>query len=73
MVMTHMPLNEKNIAVLNSILEEGFMFIDENDQPRNINQVISFLLKVADGEGYLKSKTSGLFDKIERKEGEGVK
>jgi hypothetical protein len=68
-----MPLNEKNMAVLNSILEEGFMFIDENDQPKNINQVISFLLKVSDGEGYLKSKTSVLFDKIERKEDGGFK
>ena len=70
MVMTNVLLNEKNMAVLNSILDNGFMFIDGNDQPKNINQVISFLLKVADGEGYLKSEASETFDKIERKENE---
>ena len=70
MVMTNMPLNEKNTAALNSILEVGFRFVDENNQPRNINQVISFLLNVADGEGYLKPETSELYDEIERKENE---
>lgn len=61
MALTNVPLNEKNMAVLNSILEEGFMFLDGNDQPKNINRVISFLLEVSDGEGYLKSNASDLY------------
>jgi hypothetical protein len=70
MAMTNVPLNEKNMAVLNSILEDGFIFIDENDQPKNINQVISFLLNVVDVQGYLKIKTSKILDKYLRKENE---
>ena len=70
MAMTNVPLNEKNMAVLNSILEDGFIFIDENDQPKNINQVISFLLNVVDIQGYLKIKTSEILDKYLRKENE---
>ena len=71
MALTNIPINEKNMAVLNSILGDGFMFIDDNDQPRNINQVITFLLKIADEEGYLKSEAAETFDKIEREEREG--
>ena len=71
MVMTNMPINEKNMAVLNSILSDGFRFIDDNDQPKNINQVITFLLDIADGEGYLKSEASEIFDKIKTEEREG--
>ncbi len=70
MAMTNVPLNEKNMAILNSILEDGFIFIDENDQPKNINQVISFLLNVVDIQGYLKIKTSEILDKYLRKENE---
>ena len=61
MAMTNVSLNEKNMAVLNAILDDGFMFIDANDQPKTINQVISFLLEVADGEGYLDSNASDLY------------
>ena len=70
MAMTNVPLNEKNMAVLNSILEDGFRDIDENEQPKNINQVISFLLNVVDIQGYLKIKTSEILDKYLRKENE---
>ena len=70
MTMANLLLNEKNNEILNAILEDGFMFIDENDQPKNINQVISFLLEVADGEGYLTSKVSKLYDEFKRKENE---
>ena len=70
MVMTNMPINEKNMVVLNSILSDGFSFIDDNVQPKNINQVITFLLDIADGEGYLKSEASEIFDKIKTEERE---
>ena len=70
MALTNVPLNETNMAVLNSVLEDGFMFINENDQPKNINQVISLLLRVADSEGYLKSKATELYEKFKRKENE---
>lgn len=70
MALTNVPLNETNMTVLNAVLEDGFMFIDENDQPKNINQVISFLLRVADSEGYLKSKATELYEKLKRKENE---
>ncbi len=68
MVMTDVPLNKKIMAVLNSILEDGFMFIDGNDQPKNLNQVISFLIEVADSEGYLKSRASEIYDKFKKRE-----
>ena len=71
MVMTNMPINEKTMVVLNSILSDGFRFIDDNVQPKNINQVITFLLDIADGEGYLKSEASEIFDKIKTEEREG--
>ncbi len=70
MAMTNVPLNEKNMAILNSILEDGFRDIDDNEQPKNINQVISFLLNVVDIQGYLKIKTSEILDKYLRKENE---
>ena len=70
MVMTNMPINEKTMVVLNSILSDGFSFIDDNVQPKNINQVITFLLDIADGEGYLKSEASEIFDKIKTEERE---
>lgn len=34
--------------------------IDRNVQPDNINQIISFLISVADVEGYLKPQTKEL-------------
>ena len=68
--MTNLLLNEKNKEILNAILEDGFMFIDGNYHPKNINLVISFLLEVADGEGYLTSRVSKLYDEFKRKENE---
>ena len=65
MAMTELPINEKNMTVLESIVIDGFMYIDdlEQSQPININQVIWFLLKVADDEGYLKREASDLLEK----------
>ena len=65
MAMTELPINEKNMTVLESIVIDGFMYIDdlEQSQPSNINQVIWFLLKVADDEGYLKREASDLLEK----------
>ena len=71
MAMIEIPINEKNMAVLNAILEDGFSYIDDDEQPMNINQVISFLLEVADGEGYLKNKASEMYHEFKRKENEG--
>ena len=68
MAMINLPINELNMAVLTAILEQGFSYID--DQPRNINQVISFLLQIADSEGYLSIEASELLDKMKRKERE---
>ena len=73
MAMTELPINEKNMAVLESIVIDGFMYIDDLEQPQpiNINQVIWLLLKVADDEGYLKREASDLLDKYEQKERDG--
>ena len=68
MGMTEIPLNENNMKLLNSILDNGCNGLDANDQPSNINQVISFLLNVADVEGYLKSATSELLSLIEKED-----
>jgi len=40
MAMTELPINEKNMAVLESIVIDGFMYIDdlEQPQPTNINR-----------------------------------
>ena len=65
MAMTEIPINEKNMAVFNAILEEGFLYIDDDYQPMNINQVVLFLLGVADQEGYLKKKASELYNKLQ--------
>ena len=73
MVMTEIPINEKNMAVLESIVRDGLMYVDglEQPQPSNINQVIWFLLKVADDEGYLKREACELLEKYEQKERDG--
>ena len=73
MAMTKLPINEKNMAVLESISRDGFMYIDDLEQPQpiNINQVIWFLLKVADDEGYLKREACDLLEKYEQKERDG--
>ena len=71
MAMTELPINEKNMTVLSSILRDGFTKIDDNDQPRNINQVISFLLMVGDTEGYLKPEASKLLAEYEEREQKG--
>ena len=63
MAMTELPINEENMSVLKSILGDGFMYIDDAEQPTNINQVIWFLLKVADDEGYLKREACELLEK----------
>ena len=72
MAMTELPINEENMSVLNSILGDGFMYIDDAEQPTNINQVIWFLLKVADDEGYLKREARELLEKYKQKERDGV-
>ena len=73
MAMTKLPVNEKNMAVLESISRDGFMYIDdlEQPQPTNINQVIWLLLKIADEEGYLKREACDLLEKYEQKERDG--
>ena len=73
MAMTKIPINEKNMAVLESISRDGFMYIDdlEQPQPTNINQVIWLLLKIADEEGYLKREACDLLEKYEQKERDG--
>ena len=73
MAMTKLPVNEKNMAVLESISRDGFMYIDDLEQPQpiNINRVIWFLLKVADDEGYLKREASELLEKYKQKERDG--
>ena len=71
MAMTELPINEENMAVLMSIMGDGFMYIDDAEQPLNINRVIWFLLKVADDEGYLKREASDLLDKYKQKERDG--
>ena len=73
MAMTELPINEKNMAVLESIVIDGFMYIDDLEQPQpiNINQVIWLLLKIADEEGYLKREASDLLDKYKQKERDG--
>ena len=71
MAMTEIPINEKNMAVLMSIMGDGFMYIDDAEQPLNINRVIWFLLKVADDEGYLKREASELLEKYKQKERDG--
>ena len=73
MAMTKLPVNEKNMAVLESISRDGSMYIDdlEQPQPTNINQVIWLLLKIADEEGYLKREASDLLDKYKQKERDG--
>ena len=63
MAMTELPINEKNMAILSSILKHGFNIFDDREQPVNIDQVITFLFEIADGEGYLKIETSDLLDK----------
>ena len=73
MAMTELPINEENMAVLESIVIDGFMYIDDLEQPQpiNINQVIWLLLKIADEEGYLKREASDLLDKYKQKERDG--
>ena len=73
MAMTELPINEKNMAVLESIVIDGFMYIDDLEQPQpiNINQVIWLLLKIADEEGYLKREASDLLEKYKPKERDG--
>lgn len=73
MAMTELPINEKNMAVLESIVIGGFMYIDDLEQPQpiNINQVIWLLLKIADEEGYLKREACDLLEKYKQKERDG--
>ena len=70
MGMTEIPLNENNMKLLNSILDNGCKRLDANDQPENINQIISFLVNVADMEGYLKSETSKLLSSMDKEDRE---
>ena len=37
MAMTKIPINEKNMAVLESISRDGFMYIDDLEQPQPTN------------------------------------
>ena len=59
--MTKVEINEKNMATLNSILEKGFRYHDEDYQPQNINQVISRLIELVHYEDYLKEETSDIY------------
>ena len=71
MAMTELPINEENMAILSSILKHGFNIFDDREQPANIDQVITFLFEIADGEGYLKIETSDLLEKYKQKERDG--
>ena len=59
--MTKVEINEKNMATLNSILEKGFRYHDEDYQPKNINQVISRLIELVHYEDYLKEETVDIY------------
>ena len=61
MTMTKVELNEKNMATINSILEKGFRHHNEDDQPKNINQVIARLIELVHYEDYLKEETSDIY------------
>ena len=61
MTMTKVELNEKNMATINSILEKGFRYHDEDYQPTNINQVISRLIELVHYEDYLKEETVDIY------------
>ena len=61
MTMTKVEINEKNMATLNSILEKGFRYHDEDYQPKNINQVISRLIELVHYEDYLKKETVDIY------------
>ena len=75
--MTKVELNEKNMATINSILEKGFRYHNEDDQPKNINQVIARLIELVHYEDYLKEETSDIywewFNKEMKASGECVK
>ena len=58
MTMTKIELNEKNMATINSILEKGFRYHNEDEQPKNINQVIARLIELVHYEEYLKKGNS---------------
>lgn len=70
MPMTNFKMNEKNWTVLNAILREGFNFTELEDEPNNVNQVISRLIKIAMDEGYIPSYIEELFDSFEKEDGE---
>ena len=57
MTMTKIELDEKNFKVLNSILENGLTYLNDNEQPVNINQVISQLIDLAYNYNDLHNKT----------------
>ena len=61
MTMTKVEINEKNMATINSILEKGFRYHNEDDQPKNINQVIARLIELVHYEDYLKEETSDIY------------
>ena len=61
MTMTKVEINEKNMATINSILEKGFRYHDEDDQPKNINQVIARLIELVHYEDYLKKETADIY------------
>ena len=60
MTMTKIELNEKNMATINSILDKGFRYHNEDEQPKNINQVIARLIELVHEE-YLKKETADIY------------
>jgi hypothetical protein len=69
-------IDEKNMAVLNSILKEGFTFNfsrkKSEGKPKDINQVISQLFYIAWGEGYLRNETENIYWKGQKTNEEGL-
>ena len=70
MPMTDFKMNERNWAVLNAILKEGLNFTEPQDEPNNVNQVISRLIRIAIDDGYVLSYIEELLETFEEENGE---
>lgn len=70
MPMTDFKMNERNWAVLNAILKEGLNFTEPQDEPNNVNQVISRLIRIAIDDGYVPSYIEELLETFEEENGE---
>ena len=64
-------IDEKNMAVTNAILEEGFVYEvgrkKYNSNPENANQVIFQLLYIAWSEGYLKDGAENMYWEMDKR------